>query len=60
MAGSEFTEGTSEGFRKEADQKRSTLCPEAVEEKENAEKEIMDNAERCVTCSEMICFCKML
>jgi len=44
MAGSEFTGETSEGSRKKADQKYSTLRLEAVEAEEIVEKEMMDNA----------------
>jgi len=44
MAGSEFTGETSEGSRKKANQKHSTLGLEAVEAEEIVEKEMMDNA----------------
>jgi len=44
MAGSEFTGETSEGSRKKADQKHSTLCLEAVEAEEMVEIEMMGNA----------------
>jgi len=44
MAGNEFTAETSEGSRKKADQKHSSLGMEAVEAEEMVEKEMMDNA----------------
>jgi len=44
MAGSKFTGETSEGSRKKANQKHSTLGLEAVEAEEIMEKEMMDNA----------------
>jgi len=44
MAGSEFTGETSEGSRKKANEKHSTLGLEAVEAEEIVEKEMMDNA----------------
>ena len=44
MAGSEFTGDTSEGSRKKADQRHSTLGLEAVGAEEIVEKEMMDNA----------------
>jgi len=44
MVGSEFSGETSEGSRKNADQKHSTLGLEAVEAEEIVEKGIMDNA----------------
>jgi len=44
MTGSEFTGETSEGSRKKADQKHSTLGLEAVEAEEIVEKQIVDNA----------------
>jgi len=44
MARSEFTGETSEGSRKKANQKHSTLGLEAVEAEEIVEREMMDNA----------------
>ena len=44
MGESEFTGETSEGSRKRADQKHSTLGLEVVEAEEIVEKEMMDNA----------------
>ena len=44
MAGSEFSEESSEGSRKKGNQDNSTLGLEAVEAEENAEKGVMDSA----------------
>ena len=46
MAGSEFSGETSEGSRKKADQEHCTLGLEVVEAEENAEKEMMYNADK--------------
>jgi len=40
MAGSEFSEGISEGSRKKANQENSMLGFEVVEAEENAEKDM--------------------